>query len=118
MGHPLTALLVTGIHAVGVSVTAPPQGDAQAIQPALELIGMAASGRSGGWKTRGCIRRERPSGLARMPSGGGLERPVSLLTAWEPWETDPSRVSDVTPSGTPVIILSNAPFSTLRMETG
>lgn len=31
MGHALTALLIAGIHAVGVPVAAPPQGDAQAI---------------------------------------------------------------------------------------
>lgn len=27
MGHSLTALLITGVHAVSVPVTAPPQGD-------------------------------------------------------------------------------------------
>lgn len=31
VGHALTALLVAGVHAVGVPVAAPPQGDAQAI---------------------------------------------------------------------------------------
>lgn len=31
VGHPLTALLVAGVHAVSVPVAAPPQGDAQAI---------------------------------------------------------------------------------------
>lgn len=48
MGHSLTALLITGIHAVSVSITAPPQGDAQSIQPALELISVAATGGSCG----------------------------------------------------------------------
>lgn len=48
MGHPFTALLITGVHAVSVSITTPPQGDAQAIEPALELIGMAAARRSCG----------------------------------------------------------------------
>lgn len=53
VGHSLTALLVTGVHAVSVSITAPPQRDAQPIQPALELITVAATGRPCGCRGTG-----------------------------------------------------------------
>ena len=45
VGHSLTALLITGVHAISVPIAAPPQGDAQTIQPALELIIVAAARR-------------------------------------------------------------------------
>lgn len=45
----LAVLLVAQVHAVGVAVTAPPQGDAQAVHPTLELVCVAAPR-----GTRGC----------------------------------------------------------------
>ena len=66
MGHSLTALLVTGVHAVSVPIAAPPQGDAQTIQPALELIIVAAA--------------RRPCGCRGTGGGhGGLRAPGQLF---------------------------------------
>lgn len=44
----LTVLLITQIHAVSVPITAPAQGDAQAIHSTLKLICMTASRRPSG----------------------------------------------------------------------
>lgn len=46
----LTVLLIAHVHAVSVSITAPAQGDAQAIHPTLKLICMTTSRRASGWK--------------------------------------------------------------------
>lgn len=59
VGHSLTALLVTGVHAVSVPITAPPQGDAQTIQPALELIIVTATRRPCGCRGTGGSRGSR-----------------------------------------------------------
>lgn len=50
--HALAVLLVAQVHAVRVPVAAPAQGDAQAVHPALELIGVAASGGASGCRER------------------------------------------------------------------
>ena len=47
VGDPL-AVLVAEVHAVIVSVAAPPHGDAQTVHPALELIHVTASRGTGG----------------------------------------------------------------------
>lgn len=75
VGHSLAALLVTGVHAVSVPVTAPPQGDAQPIQPALELITVAATRRS-------CSCR----GTGRALGGAGASgQPSPPLPSQSPW---------------------------------
>lgn len=69
VGHSLTALFVTGVHAVSVPVAAPPQGDAQAIQPALELIIVAAARRPCGCRgTGGELRISHPISTFPNPS--------------------------------------------------
>lgn len=48
MRDTLTVLLIAHVHAVSVSITAPAQGDAQAIHPTLKLICMTTSRRASG----------------------------------------------------------------------
>lgn len=48
----LTVLLITQVHAVSVTITAPAQGDAQAIHSTLKLVCMTTSRRP-----RGCGER-------------------------------------------------------------
>lgn len=45
----LTVLLIAHVHAVSVPITAPAQGDAQAIHPTLKLVCMTTSRRASGW---------------------------------------------------------------------
>lgn len=88
MGDPLAVLLVAGVHAVRVAVTAPAHGDAEPVQPALELVGVAAPGWARGWweampqslpsprgigNQEGLGRRSRASHSAAMgaPRGAG-----------------------------------------------
>lgn len=78
VGHSLAALLVTGVHAVGVPVTAPPQGDAQAIQPALELVTVAATRRSCGCRGTGAGHRVGV-GAPGQPSPGCLPNPSPAM---------------------------------------
>lgn len=67
MGHPLAVFLVAGVHAVGVAVAAPAHGDAEPVQAALELIGVAAPG----WA---CGCREGGQSSASAPGAGGVGR--------------------------------------------
>lgn len=65
MGDPLAVLLIAGVHAVRVAVAAPAHGDAEPVQPALELVGVAAPGRARGW------REGRSTHLLHLPPGAG-----------------------------------------------
>lgn len=64
--HALAVLLVAQVHAVRVPVAAPAQGDAQAVHPALELIGVAPSGGPSGCRGGGDARRCLTSSLALL----------------------------------------------------
>lgn len=65
MGDPLAVLLIAGVHAVRVAVAAPAHGDAEPIQPALELVSVAAPGRARGWW------EGRSTHLLHLPRGAG-----------------------------------------------
>lgn len=65
MGDPLAVLLVTGVHAVRVAVAAPAHGDAEPVQPALELVSVAAPGWACCW-WEGMHTRSLP-----LPQGAG-----------------------------------------------
>lgn len=55
VGNTLTILLITQVHAVSVPITAPTQGDAQAIHPTLKLICMTTSRRTSGLIGAVCV---------------------------------------------------------------
>ena len=72
MSDAFAVALVAQVHAVGVAVAAPAHGDAQAIQPTLELIHVTATRRTSGWRER---KRERET-----ERGKEREREVSKQT--------------------------------------
>lgn len=53
VGDALTVVLITQVHTVCVTITAPAHGNTQAIHPTLELIYMAAAWRTGSWRENG-----------------------------------------------------------------
>lgn len=82
VGDPLAVVLVAGVHAVCVTVTAPAHGDAQPIQPALELVRVAAPRRACGCGegTAHCLH---PTGLggSRIEQGAGTQPAGKQLEA-------------------------------------
>lgn len=71
MGDPLAVLLVAGVHAVRVAVAAPAHGDAEPVQPALELVSVAAPGRARGWWEAMPCSLPSPRGTGNQEGLGG-----------------------------------------------
>ena len=87
MGDSLAVLLVTGVHAVRVAIAAPAHGDAEPVQPALELVGVAAPRRARGWwegtRTHSLLL---PRGAGNQVGSGGGRRTGHSAQQGKGWE--------------------------------